>query len=273
MRERIDFSSVDAARFNALRDQWRGAASGGALSKAGLRVAAVLPGYVSREHGYAWPTDEQLAEDINADKKTVKRGLSALDDAHLIDRIVMPKRGDKGEVTGKTRRIFLCLPTEGTLSAQPKGQDAPPPKGQNDNSPKGHFPKGQDQPKGQKSTTEGTPVCPYIPDTNTPDTETRSGTKGRGRATLAREGYPPGYAGDDDFLDAFDQIVVEMTDGRDIGAGELGKIVQVAFDRTTDSSDQFMPFHWADVCKLRKNDTELWFIRRAGQLVHAKAVA
>ncbi|MCX5579446.1 hypothetical protein [Kaistia terrae] len=64
-----------------------------------------------------------------------------------------------------------------------------------------------------------------------------------------------------------------MTDGRVIGAGEIGRIVQEAFDKTTGSSPLFMPFFWSDVCALRKNDTEEWFRRRAGQLIHRRAAA
>lgn len=115
------------SEFNDYVDWWRSAASGGALSKAGLRVATVLPSFVNREFGYAFPTDEQLASEIKADAKTAKRGLAALDKANLIDRVVQSKIGLHGKVTGKSRRIFLCFPTEGTTIAEPKGQ-----------TPKGH---------------------------------------------------------------------------------------------------------------------------------------
>lgn len=259
---RIQFPVDDAARFNALRDQWRSAASGCALSKAGLRVAAVLPNYVSREYGYAFPTDEQIASDIQKDVKTAKRGLTALDDAALIERVLKPKFGERGKVVGKLRRIYLCMPTEGTFSQKPKGQ--------NDDEPKGHLPKGQVEPKGQKSTTEGTYGCPYILDSNTPDKKIRSEEEVHVYVPV-REGYPKGYLGDDEFLNAFDRTVMEMTDGRQIAAGEFETIIEQAFDRTTKSSEGFMPFYWVDVCALNSNDTQNWFRRRTGQIIHRRA--
>lgn len=262
---RIDFLSGDAARFNDLRDKWRSVASSCALSKAGLRVATVLPNYVSREFGYAFPTDEQLATDIQKDVKTAKRGIAALDEAHLIEREIKPKIGERGKVVGKWRRIYLCIPSNATAPARPKGQ--------NEAEPKGHLPKGQVSPKGQKTTTEGTYGCPYIPDTYTPDKDSGSGIKTVTLSLYARENVPSAYANDNEFLDTFDRIVIEMTEGKEIGAGEMSKICETAFNWTTDSSDMFMPFHWSDVCMLRSKETEQWFYQRVGQLVYRRNVA
>ncbi|MCX5579445.1 hypothetical protein [Kaistia terrae] len=109
-KQRIDFLSVDAARFNALRDQWRDVASGCVLPVVAHKLASLLPAYVSREYGYAFPTDEQLAETIKATPRTVGRGMNALDTADLIERKTVVKRDDKGEAIGRLRRIFLTLP-------------------------------------------------------------------------------------------------------------------------------------------------------------------
>lgn len=262
---RIDFLSGDAARFNDLRDKWRSVASSCALSKAGLRVATVLPNYVSREFGYAFPTDEQIATDIQKDVKTAKRGIAALDDANLIEREIKTRTGNGGKVVGRNRRIYLCIPSSATGHV--------PPKGQNEAEPKGHLPKGHVPPKGQKSTTEGTYGCPYIPDTHTPDKESGSGIETVTVSLYARENVPSAYANDNEFLDTFDRIVIEMTEGKEIGAGEMSKICETAFNRTTDSSDIFMPFHWADVCMLRSKETEQWFYQRVGQLVYRRNAA
>lgn len=256
-RKRIDFVSVDAARFNALRDEWRGAASSCALSKAGLRVATVLPTYVNREYGYAFPTDRDLANDITADETTVKRGLRALDEKGLIERNTYSKRNETGNVVGKVRRIYLTKPEGAVLPFTPKGQS----------------PKGQASPKGQKRATEGSYGVPYIPDRTTPDKVTGSGERKLGSYVPARENCPVGYRNDDDFLDAFDRFLIEATDGKPIGAGEIERIVQQVFDRTTDSSDMFMPFHWRDVLGLTDGSTAEWFIRRAGQLIHRRKAA
>jgi hypothetical protein len=255
-KQRIDFLSVDAARFNALRDQWRDVASGCVLPVVAHKLASLLPAYVSREYGYAFPTDEQLAETIKATPRTVGRGMNALDTADLIERKTVVKRDDKGEAVGRLRRIYLTLPDqvgERTTSERT---------GVN----------GQGEVNGQDQVGERTTVVRIYPDRITPDNSNGSGAR-KHSAMPAREGCPVGYTDDFDFLDAFDQIVVEMTDGREIGAGEISTIVQEAFDRTTGSSPLFMPFFWSDVCKLRKNDTEEWFRRRAGQLVHRRAAA
>jgi len=175
--KRIDFLTVDDARFNALSDEWRSAASSCALPKAGLRVASVLPSYVNREYGYAFPKDSDLARDITADQKTAKRGLVALENKGLIERLTKAKRNERGAVIGRLRRIYLTMPEGTVLPFQPKGQ----------------LPKGQVSPKGQKQATEGTDGCPNIPDIDTPDKEIRSGRKELG-SVPARDGCPVGYS-------------------------------------------------------------------------------
>lgn len=157
---RIDFKSADAARFNALRDEWRSAAAGSALSRSGLRVASVLPTFVNREYGFAFPTDEDIAKEIGKSRETVKRGLDALREFHLIERVTLPKRDRRGVVVGKVRRIYLTIP-EQNFQPSPKGQLA--------GSPKGQPPKGQPSPKGQFWPTEGSYGGANIPDSNTPD--------------------------------------------------------------------------------------------------------
>lgn len=253
---RIDFLSADAARFNDLRDKWRSVASSCALSKAGLRVATVLPTFVSREYGYAFPTDEDLAAAIGTtNTSTAKRGLIALEAEYLIERQTMVKRDEKGEAIGRLRRIYLTHP-------EVKVQNGPDVKVQKV--------KVHPEVKVQKQVGEGSPVCTNIPDSITPDNKFRSGMKTVTVSVCPRENAPSPYANDNEFLDTFDRIVIEMTDGREIGAGEMSKICETAFDRTTNSSDMFMPFHWADVCMLRSKETEQWFYQRVGQLVYRR---
>jgi hypothetical protein len=240
-RQRIDFASADAAGFNALRDKWRSVAAGCALSRAGLRVASILPGYVSREYGYAFVTDEELTSSIGASNaSTAKRGLIALDSAGLLERKTIVKRDAKGEAVGRLRRIYLTLP-------EVKVQEV----------------KVQPEVKVQKRGGEGAYGCTNIPDRTTPDIDSNENKVSFYANT--REAYPLGYAGDDDFLDAFDRALVEQVKAR--GAHELfSKALEQAFDHTTDSSEMFMPFHWRDVCALNSDETRNWFVRRAEQL-------
>lgn len=250
-KHRIDFLSVDAAGFNQLRDQWRSAAAGCALSAAGLRVASILPTFVSREHGYAFPENEHLAEALGMSPETAKRGVKALDDAGLIERETMVKRDDRDEAIGRLRRIYLTMP-------EVKGQKV----------------KGQPEVKGQKRLGEGSYGWPNIPDRITPDKKTGRDERKLGAYVPAREAAPSPYSNDVAFLDTFDRIVMEMTDGQKIGAGAFDGIVQEAFNQTTDSDrDQYMPFHWSDVCALRSSEAAEWFRHRAGQIVYRKVAA
>lgn len=254
--ERIDFKAIaTAAEFNTLRDEWRALASSSKANRAGLRVATVLPGFVNRDYGYAYPTDEDLFTKLECDKKTVQRGLTSLETLGLIERQDMPKRNDAGRIVGKLRRIYLTRP-EAAAETAPKGQDT-----------EGTIA----SPKGQKQPTEGTAGVVYILDNNTPDKDSRLHGRKVSAYACARENVPSAYRNDADFLDAFDRIVVDMTDGKEIGAGEMDHIVQKAFDQTTDSDDMFMPFHWRDVCALRQPETANWFRVRTGQLIHKRA--
>ncbi len=246
---RIDFLSADAAAFNALREEWRGAASGSALPKVAHKLASVLPGYVSREYGYAFPTDEQLADVIRATPRTVGRGMKALDAAGLIERQTMVKRDEKGEAIGRLRRIYLTLPATPGERTEVNGQP---------------------EVNGQNPVGERTAVVRIYPDRTTPDNKISSDRKVSSYPP-ARESYPIGYSGDDDFLNAFDRSLIEAAAFKPIRSTELEPVVQQAFDKTTDSSELFMPFHWQDVRALHSSDTAKWFIRRAGDLIDRRA--
>lgn len=251
---RIEFPLDDPARFNALRDQWRDVAASYDLPKVAHRVASLLPGFVSREFGYAFPTDEQLAETIKVEPRTIGRGMKSLDNAGLIERQTMVKRDAKGEAIGRLRRIYLTLPKQAGERTTSERTEV----------------NGHTDVNGQKQAGERTDVCPNILDSNTPDKKTRNENK-VSTYVPTREGYPVGYEGDDDFLNAFDQNIMSMTDGKVIGAGEIERIIEEAFDRTTKSSDLFMPFYWRDVCALREPDTQNWFRQRTGRLIHRRA--
>lgn len=164
---RIDFQSADNARFNQLRDQWRSIAVSFDLNMSGLRLAGILPTYINREFGYAYPTDDDLAGQIGKSRETVKRGLNSLDEFRLIERITRPFRNEKGIVVGKQRRIYLTLPEVVETHVEPKGH-IDQPKGHFSEEPKGHLPKGHAEPKGQDCTTEGTPGVANTLD-STPD--------------------------------------------------------------------------------------------------------
>jgi hypothetical protein len=256
--QRIDFLSVDAARFNQLRDQWRDTAAGRKLPKIAHKIASLLPAYVSREYGYAFPTDDQLAdiEKCNCSTRLIGKGMTALEKAELIERQTIVRRDEKGEAAGRIRRIYLTLPSErNTSTPEVNGTQV----------------NGTPEVNGTNRVSERNTVFRIYPDRTTPDKRIRREEKQLGAYVPAREGEPVGFRGDPDFLDAFDKTVMEMTDGRPIGAGEINDIVQEAFDRTTDSNDLFMPFHWREVCGLRDSDTANWFRRRTGQLIHRRA--
>ncbi|MGA1804430.1 hypothetical protein [Rhizobium sp. HT1-10] len=157
---RIDFKSADNAGFHQLRDKWRSAAASSALSRAGLRIAGVLPTFLNREYGFAFPSDEELAGAIGTNSpSTAKRGLISLEDAHLIERQTMVKRDEKGEAIGRIRRIYFTLPEvkvhvggEGSISEGSKGE-------------------GSHDVKVQKRLGEGSPVWTNILDRVTLDKE------------------------------------------------------------------------------------------------------
>lgn len=214
-------------------------------------MAAVLPTFISREFGYAFPTDEDISAAIGTtNTSTAKRGLIALEDANLIERQTMVKRDAKGEAIGRLRRIHFTYP-------EVKVQKV----------------KVQEKVKVQKRLGEGAPVCTNIPDSITPDNIPCSGMETSTVSLPARGIAPSPYANDDEFLDAFDRAVIAMTKGREIAAGELARICEAAFDKTTDSRDDFMPLHWRDICMLRTRQPEQWFGLRVGQLVLGQRAA
>lgn len=251
-KQRLDFASADPARFNQMQEQWRRAASGADLSKVGHRLASLLPDYINREYGYAFPTDEQLAEIIGNTPRTVGRGMKALEETGLIERLTIVRRDEKGEAIGKLRRIYLTLPKSDERTVRGERTEV----------------NGQSEVNGQNRVGERTTYVRIPSDSNTLSREKNSKT-----VSVEREDCPVTYRGDVAFLDGFDRAVLALAGGRALAAGELSGLVQEAFDRTTDSSDSFMPFHWRDVCKLRKRDTEHWFVRRAGQIIHRRTAA
>lgn len=255
---RIALRGADPARFHQAVEQWRDIASGHALPKVAHRIVSILPKFLNRDLGYAFPTDETLAEILKATPRTIGRGMLALEQAGLIQRETMVKRDDKGEASGRVRRIFLALPLgcERTIFAREVN---------------GHQVNGQPEVNGQNRASERTNVVRITSNKRTSDKKIHRHEKISVSAP-AREGEPPVYRGDGDFLDAFDRAVVRMTDGKVIGAGEMERITQQAFDWTTDSSDLFMPVHWAQiVAPRRSSETADWFRRRVGQLVHRRA--
>lgn len=251
---RIEFPTDDPKRFNALRDQWRDIAAGSKLPKIGHRLANVLPKYLSREYGYCFPTDIDLAETINTTARSVGRGMASLEEAKLIERQTIVRRDQKGEAAGRLRRIYLTIPIrvgERTGSERTEVN-------------------GHSEVNGPIRVGERTDVCPNKRDKYTPDNKNRSDEEVHVYVP-AREGYPKGYINDDEFLDVFDKTIMDMTDGRQIGAGEIEQIIEQAFNRTTDSDDKFMPFHWVDVCGLNSSETQNWFRSRTGQIIHRRA--
>lgn len=259
--ERIDFPSGDPARFNALRDRWRETAAATKLPTIAHRIASILPSFVNRERGCAWPTDEQLAEKIGCCVRAIGKGLLALDQSDLIERETVFRKGATREADGRQRLIRLTLPTERPTLG--KGVNGPV------------------QVNGPNQSSER-PTVGRIYVTDTPDSKEVATnveiticapacmTPGQ---TPARKGLAGVYHGDTAFLDAFDREVVEATDRRMIGAGEIGAIVRAAFDKATLSDPTFMPFDWESVLRLQSKATGGWFIDRAGQLINRHRTA
>ncbi|WP_438750020.1 hypothetical protein [Pararhizobium sp. O133] len=195
---RIDFKT-DAATFNKLRDEWRSVAASCALPKAGFRVAGVLPTFVNREYGFAFPSDEEIASAIGTNNtSTAKRGLIALGEFNLIDRVTSAKRNEQGIVIGKLRRIYLKMPEPKVQTDEnhvsPKVHFDDQPKVQNAFEPKVQKPKVQPQPKVQNPATEGSPGCTNILDRNTLDKDSAYDRKDKLEDTYTRTAPSVGIA-------------------------------------------------------------------------------
>jgi hypothetical protein len=210
---------------------------------------------LNRQLGYCFPTDEELAERLEVSLRMIGRGMKALEDADLIERWTRVKRDKKREAIGRVRRIYLTLPNQANKQKPSERAKA----------------SGRLELKGQNQAGERPTVVQITPDRTTPDKEIRREKKRNG-AVPEREDVPSLYRNDIAFLDTFDKTVMDMTDGKPIGAGEMERIVQQAFDQTTNSSKSFMPFHWNNLCDRRFNDPTAaeWFRQRAGQLIHRR---
>lgn len=247
---RIDFLSVDAARFNALRDQWRDVACGCVLPKVSYKIAPLLHGYVSREYGYAFPTDEQLAAIAKCSTRLIGKGLGAMEEKGLIERQTIVRRDAKGEAAGRMRRIYLTMPGERNTLPEVNGTQV----------------NGTPEVNGTKRASERNTEFRIYPDKITPDKVRND--HGKLGAMPAWQTVPSVYRKDPDFLEAFDRQLVAAIDGRAIGAGELESIVQRAFDAATDSRGDFMPVHWPETCRDHEHNVANAFRQRAGQLIH-----
>ena len=226
-----------------------------------------MASFLSREYGYAFPTDLKLAETIGSDARTAKRGLAALENAGLIERAISIKRGAGGNVEGKIRKIYLCIPSEGNSIQSKKGEYVSQ---KRQKQPKGHV-----SPKGQKRVTEGTYVCPYKPDSITPDTKVGHRTSTDNGSTCAREDFPnpfltpASWGTDRDFLAAFDNALNEISFNKDMRATDTEVTAQRAFDAATDSRDEFMPVHWRDLRSTPTFQIHSWFEHRALSILEA----
>jgi len=109
-RERMRFPEGDSFAFLTAREQWRREAAATKLPSSARRIAAILPDYLNSEHGYCWPSNDELADAIKAKKATVENGIAALDKAGLIERKTRVRRDEKGEAIGRERRIWLTRP-------------------------------------------------------------------------------------------------------------------------------------------------------------------
>lgn len=109
-RERLRFAPGDKFAHSTAQKHWRREATATDLPSSARRVAAVLADFLSFEHGYCWPTNDELAGEIRASARTVENGIAALDKAGLIERKTRVKRDEKGEAIGRERRIWLTRP-------------------------------------------------------------------------------------------------------------------------------------------------------------------
>lgn len=115
--KRIGFTGVEPSKFNALRDKWIKEAAGKNLPKIAHKIAGLLPMHVSRKYGYAWPTDQQFADEIKCSIRTVGKGMLALEKSGLIERETTFRQGRTLEANGRLRRIWLTLPSERNVAS------------------------------------------------------------------------------------------------------------------------------------------------------------
>jgi hypothetical protein len=251
-KARVSLPKDNPAAFAKGIETWRKGVAASSLIKSGLRCASVIPNYINRTHGYCFPSDQELANKLDTSTKTVKRGIKALDQSGFIERQTMRKADGNGVAIGRLRRIYLTLP-------EVKGQVS---------RVKGHF----GEVKGQKGHSEGTYGVPITSDKVTFDKGTSNNEIPRRKVgasqsgVYARKSVPPIYGTDTHFLDRFDQEVLRLTSGIEIGAGELESYTRTAFDRTTDSTGDFMPLHWNDHALSIHPNVKDWFRHRAGEL-------
>lgn len=293
---KIDMAKRPPAVFNDLKETWLRRAMSSNLPRPAIRIAAVLPGYVNREFGYAFPSDMELADAITTSARNIGKGMRALEDADLIFRQTRVKRDDNREAIGRERRIFLTLPKPKPLSLV---------EGERNTSSEvnGTEVNGMPEVNGTKWAGERNDGVPNIPD-STADFKTRH--EDRKVGVYARESernepdpsvpvpspdervdasvsassplligeIPPPFEDDIDFVRAFDRFMIELTEKKEIGAGELETITATAFNRATESDDLFMPMDWEGACKSGGATRAVeWFRQRAGQHVHRRKAA
>ncbi len=257
---RIDFPTDDPARFNALRDQWTDAVSRTKLPKIACKIAPLLLKKVNRNSGYAFPTDEEFATTFNCSLRLVGQGMAALQKAGLIERQTRVKRDEKGEAVGRIRHIYLSLPD----SIGERNTSKPKVNGTHVN--------GTLDVNGTNGSSERNSEFRIIPNHNHPDKKIRSEAEVHVYVP-AREGLPPIYGNDLPFLEAFDRAIIDLTDNKDIAAGELEHLLEQSFYSATKSDADNPPIYWSDICALRQPETQTWFRRRAGQLIYRKKAA
>lgn len=272
-RARIDFASADAGAVHRLREEWQKIAQSSHLPKIGYRVAALLAKYTNSQYqGRAWPSDETFARDLGTSLRTIRRGMTALEKAHLIERRTRYISDEHGRVKGSTRHIYLLVP------GPPRGQLA---------SPSGHvLAEGTKREETYSeindigSTTDRTfterPTCltdrtTVVPLYLTKDPNLREiHSKGKNASQIVRgRDIPAPFTGDLEFVYAFDQMVKRMADETNID--DIEALTREAFNAATDSDSQFMPFDWASVTRLTSKEAQRWFVARAKRIAHKAA--
>jgi len=174
-----------------MREAWvKQVQSTPALPVYAYKVAAIVATYVNVETGYAWVTDAEIGATLGLQKPDVKeeslrkeaaRGIKALVVAGLLSLDTVFKRGTNRGVGGRNRRIFLAVPEM-----------------------KGHH-EGTGENEGTNGANEGTSVCP-----NNLDSSSSYERKivEKGNTPEAPHDVPSPFAGDFEFIDAFDRTLI-----------------------------------------------------------------